>query len=515
MLCAISLDRYVAIVLATKYQRLLTRRRGYAIVSLIWFTASLLSTPPLIGWSSYQYHPGTLHCSPVWIGQCPYFYFTFAVAVMIPVSLTVFSYIVIFWKIRRHRKRVSMWKNNGKENVSSGETVNESGCEMSQLPTVKKSPGLERRNDGNGTEINVQRQTLSNTSKSPLLTTPVSAQRNTSKGLTEEQITVAENAYPEQRALKFENGGIFYSPKASTSPRLVGKFRAPMIVGEYQNWELRESSSKVKDCSLDVSDGKIIKDKVGTDVTTDIDSRPVDRLDEDGCKLARDEKGDKNGDGQRQSAKQLRIGHLLTRGRPGKSAAVKLSDKDVMELLNLSEGSDAKSSTIMSSEGTSQTEGNDSEKKDVRETDDCQEAKGQLERREINAQMTEDCGPRAKNLSVVRSISGNKKPNMVKNCRSLRQNTSKSKRANRTLREFQVAKTGAILIAVFMVCYGPYTVVHLCHLPFPVPYEAQYFAMWCVFLNSILTPIIYGIMNKETRTKIKIVLKKYWNCCQL
>ena len=86
--------------------------------------------------------------------------------------------------------------------------------------------------------------------------------------------------------------------------------------------------------------------------------------------------------------------------------------------------------------------------------------------------------------------------------------TKKINQTSRTLREFRVAKTGAILLTFFVICFGPYTIVHLCHLPFPVPLWAQHIAMWCVFFNSILSPLIYGFMNKDTRNKVKAMLHK-------
>ena len=513
MVCVISLDRYVAIVLATKYQKLLTRKRGYAIVAAIWTAAIILSIPPLIGWSSYQYHPGTLHCSPVWVGQCPYFYFTFTLSVIIPTTLTVLSYIIIFWRIRQHRKRVAMWKNAGKCSGQPTSTTDESGLELSQIPTVHKSPGIVRKdseviniqNTADEDGVEASSKIHKHTPKSSLMTTPVITRRSSSWGVVvEEQITMEQTAYPQRRTFILDSDDTFYNPSADASPEPEATSPTQMIAEVVQNGELQNSSSELKHSLLEapkkglgnvetkfpeakLHDGTLL---IGKDSSKDEDS------------LAKVQKVVLNKDSQKKHAKKSSIGRLLTENRGKKSR--KLSNKDVNGLLNLSEGNDAPSSSTLSSDNRSRAGMNSL----------IDENKNACEIGQQNAESnTEKAKRHGKRRKIrVSFIGGDRKSKQTPNRKSLRRSTSKMKRASSTLQEFQVAKTGAILLVVFMVCYGPYTIVHLCHLPFPVPEEAQYFAMWCVFLNSILTPIIYGIMNKETRTKMKLVLKKCW-CC--
>ena len=70
-------------------------------------------------------------------------------------------------------------------------------------------------------------------------------------------------------------------------------------------------------------------------------------------------------------------------------------------------------------------------------------------------------------------------------------------------REYQVAKTGCLLVIIFIICYGPYSIAHLCHKTYHVPLWAEHFSMWCVFLNGILSPVVYGIRNKAIRTEAR------------
>ena len=416
-----------------------------------------------------------------------------------------------------------MWKNAGKEVVNSAADATESGIELSRVATVNKSPGItrkdsiiiERKTMTNWAEIDTNVQAPSHISNSPLLSTITSNNRSSSKGPRKEQVAVEGIAFPRQRKFNLEGGDIFYNPKASTSPKPEAIFRAPMMMaGGYRNDELGASSWETRESLSELSKGGQDNITVTIFGTKGTEERLIDEKDgsSDHGKGTREEKVVTAGKGHKKRTKKISIGRLLKGSRAQKCAATKLSDKDVNELLNVSEGSDLNSSTIQSIEETSQAGKSNSiieKNKDAREMDHGQGAKEQQSGAGINLGQAKNTG-RRRNFSLLTSIAGKSKT--AGSRRRFRRSRSKTKRANRTLREFQVAKTGAILLAVFMVCYGPYTIVHLCHLPFHVPYTAQHFAMWCVFLNSILTPIIYGIMNKETRTRIKMVMKRCCSC---
>ena len=525
MLCAISLDRFVAIVLATKYQKLLTKKRGYVIIGLIWLTAFVLSMPPLIGWSTYQYHPGTLHCSPVWIGQCSYFYFTFTISVMIPTSMTVISYIVIFWKVRRHRKRVSMWKHAGAREGTSKVDGNESGFEMSQIVTMNKSPAVTRRgskvidsqNIGSKLGMNGNSPALSHTSMSPLLDAPITKPRSISKGSYESQLAVHQTPQQKERRFKFESRDIFYDPKTSKSPKLVPKFGEPMLVSEFRDCEGRESSPEIRESSMNIANETVQSENETKPEKKDnegsLDKRKLVSTDRNGKETGGKEgvisDEAENKASQKKRSKKSSIGRFLSLSRAKKDEPTKLSEAVASELLNVSDGN-LRSSVISTSETASKTGKSESTSRENTDKDgtDSQSRKSPEKNDDKKEGKAKNNKISTITMSFVTSVVGTK--NAKKSRKRASRRTSKLKRANRTLREFQVAKTGAILLAVFMVCYGPYTVVHLCHLPFPVPQWAQHLAMWCVFLNSILTPVVYGLMNKDTRTKIKMVMKKCW-----
>ena len=50
-LCAISLDRFLAVTSPIKYPSLMSKRRGKILVSCVWILSLLISIPPLLGWN--------------------------------------------------------------------------------------------------------------------------------------------------------------------------------------------------------------------------------------------------------------------------------------------------------------------------------------------------------------------------------------------------------------------------------------------------------------------------------
>ena len=117
-LCCISLDRYIAVTRPTRYKTIVTVKRACYSLIVVWGQGLLYASLPLFGWSRYQYDEGTLHCSPVWTANCSLYIFLAVVGFGIPIILMIFTYIRIFFVIRRHTRKVSTLrraKNLGKK----------------------------------------------------------------------------------------------------------------------------------------------------------------------------------------------------------------------------------------------------------------------------------------------------------------------------------------------------------------------------------------------------------------
>ena len=106
-LCCISLDRYIAVTRPTRYKSIVTVKRACYALIVVWSQGLLYASFPLYGWSKYEYHEGTLHCSPAWTSDCSLYIFLAIVGFGIPIILIVFTYIRIFFVIRSHRRKVS------------------------------------------------------------------------------------------------------------------------------------------------------------------------------------------------------------------------------------------------------------------------------------------------------------------------------------------------------------------------------------------------------------------------
>ena len=109
-LCCISLDRYIAVTRPTRYKTIVTVKRACYTLLVVWGQGFLYATFPLFGWSKYEYHPGTLHCSPAWTEDCALYIYLAVVGFGFPIAVMVFTYIRIFFVIRKHSRKVSTVK---------------------------------------------------------------------------------------------------------------------------------------------------------------------------------------------------------------------------------------------------------------------------------------------------------------------------------------------------------------------------------------------------------------------
>ena len=83
-------------------------------------------------------------------------------------------------------------------------------------------------------------------------------------------------------------------------------------------------------------------------------------------------------------------------------------------------------------------------------------------------------------------------------------------------RELKAAKTIAVVIGGFAICWTPFFCLNLlyglCQRCQPIPSEAIIVSKWMHYGNSVLNPIIYACMNREFRIGFRMLLSRACVC---
>ena len=77
------------------------------IIAGTWVFSIILATPPLLGWSAYDYLPGQSFCFCNWKTSVSYTFFMVGTCFGGPCSIMAFSYFKILLKVRASKRRVN------------------------------------------------------------------------------------------------------------------------------------------------------------------------------------------------------------------------------------------------------------------------------------------------------------------------------------------------------------------------------------------------------------------------
>uniref|UniRef100_A0A8D0WXB6 G-protein coupled receptors family 1 profile domain-containing protein n=1 Tax=Sus scrofa TaxID=9823 RepID=A0A8D0WXB6_PIG len=97
----VSVDRYLSIIHPLSYPAKMTPRRGYMLLYGTWIVAILQSTPPLYGWGQAAFDERNALCSMIWGASPSYTVLSVVSFIIIPLSVMIACYSVVFGAARR------------------------------------------------------------------------------------------------------------------------------------------------------------------------------------------------------------------------------------------------------------------------------------------------------------------------------------------------------------------------------------------------------------------------------
>lgn len=105
-LATISVDRYVAIIHAVRYQQIMTLKKVGLIIIAVWAFGFVSSIFPLLGWGRYVYQHGASLCVTDFKTNKSFTFFIFAVVFSLPLNVMFFIYFRIYKAVRRHARAI-------------------------------------------------------------------------------------------------------------------------------------------------------------------------------------------------------------------------------------------------------------------------------------------------------------------------------------------------------------------------------------------------------------------------
>lgn len=118
-LCVITIERLVAIKWPLSYNIMVTRNRIVISLVYIWIQSIILALFPLLGLVKHRFNPVLAECALYWQDQA-----TFAILItvfyfLVPVTIMLVAYAIIFKEVRRNSRRISAIHYGGPKNDSN------------------------------------------------------------------------------------------------------------------------------------------------------------------------------------------------------------------------------------------------------------------------------------------------------------------------------------------------------------------------------------------------------------
>ncbi|XP_072269448.1 histamine H3 receptor-like [Pyxicephalus adspersus] len=85
---------------------------------------------------------------------------------------------------------------------------------------------------------------------------------------------------------------------------------------------------------------------------------------------------------------------------------------------------------------------------------------------------------------------------------------------NRLSRDKKVAKSLAILVLVFILCWAPYSIMAVCREYCYQPYVSDV-TTWLLWINSAINPVLYPLCHKSFKRAFSLIAKKCGSICHI
>ncbi|XP_056395767.1 probable G-protein coupled receptor 101 [Hyla sarda] len=109
----VSVDKYLAIIHPLSYPTKMTPKRGSLLIFFTWILSVLQSTPPLYGWGKVEFDLQSHYCKVLWASSYSYTMLSALFSFILPVSIMLACYGMVFRAARRQNALVHPVQANG------------------------------------------------------------------------------------------------------------------------------------------------------------------------------------------------------------------------------------------------------------------------------------------------------------------------------------------------------------------------------------------------------------------
>ncbi|OCT67728.1 probable G-protein coupled receptor 101 [Xenopus laevis] len=119
----VSVDKYLAIIHPLSYPTKMTPKRGSLLIFCTWIFSVLQSTPPLYGWGKVEFDLQSHYCKVLWASSYSYTMISALFSFILPVSIMLACYGMVFRAARRQNALVHPVQANGCDRSESSRST--------------------------------------------------------------------------------------------------------------------------------------------------------------------------------------------------------------------------------------------------------------------------------------------------------------------------------------------------------------------------------------------------------